>query len=169
MARDLANSGQGIRGIMPKPIIIHDNSSNFSKTRFLLRDAWNTTATSGSSNPKRMITPFRAVTNSGDLLSRQNYSCGGTCQSVQSKPGLYGLRGKLGNTTNKCMASVTYSKLQESPEVPSSTCNVKYVYDSSDYIRFVKQQSVNRNYNDRSFGGDEYNSTQSAIKAVRRY
>ena len=33
------------------------------------------------------------------------------------------------------------------------TGNPRYVYDSSDYIRFKKLQAKNRNYNDKSFGG----------------
>ena len=33
------------------------------------------------------------------------------------------------------------------------TGNPKYVYDSSDYIRFKKLQAKNRTYNDKSFGG----------------
>ena len=37
--------------------------------------------------------------------------------------------------------------------IPSSTCNVKWVADSSDYTKFRKQQAYNRNYNDLTFGG----------------
>lgn len=161
--------GGGLPGLMPQPIIDHDNSSTFARTRFLLRDAWNTTSYSGSSNPKRITTPFRAVNNAGDLLSRDNYSCGGTCQTYQSRPGLNGLRQRFGSTSVSCRPSVLWSAIQVDPEIPSSTCNVKYVYDSSDYIKFKKDQAVNKNYNDRSFGGDDYNTSQSAIRHIRRY
>ena len=89
--------GGGLRGYMPQPLIVHDNSDEFAQTRFLLKDAWNTSSISGSSNPKRMVGPFRAVNNAGDILSRQNYSCGGTCQSYQSRPGLNGLRQRFGS------------------------------------------------------------------------
>ena len=51
--------------------------------------------------------------------------------------------------------------------IPSSTCNVKYVYDGSDYTRFRKQMAMNRNYNDAGFGGAN-NAAQSAIRAIRR-
>ena len=81
--------GGGLPGLMPQPIIDHDNSNTFSRTRFTLRDSWNTTSYSGSSNPKRIITPFRAVNNAGDLLSRENYSCGGSCQTPQSRDLVY--------------------------------------------------------------------------------
>jgi hypothetical protein len=161
--------GGGLPGLMPQPLIIHDNSEQFARTRFMLRDAWNTTSYSGSSNKKRITTPFRAVNNAGDLLSRQNYSCGGTCQTPQSRPGLNGLRQRFGSTSTLCQPSVLWSALQVDPAIPSSTCNVKWVYDGSDYIRFKKDQAVNKNYNDRSFGGNESNGAQSAIRHIRRY
>jgi hypothetical protein len=53
--------------------------------------------------------------------------------------------------------------------VPSSTCNVKYVYDSSDYTRFRKLQASNRNYNDGSFGGNLNSGAQSKIRASKRF
>lgn len=161
--------GGGLPGLMPQPIIDHDNSDFFARTRFTLRDAWNTTAYSGSSNPKRIITPFRAINNAGDLLSRENYSCGGSCQTPQSRPGLNGLGQHVGCVSNTCQPSVVWSAIQIDNKVPSSTCNVKYVYDGSDYTRFKKDQAMNRNYNDRSFGGNDYNASQSAIRHIRRY
>jgi hypothetical protein len=154
---------------MPQPIVDHDNSHEFSKTRFYLREAWNTSSTSGSSYPKRIIGPFRAVNNAGDILSRQDYSCGGTCQTYQSRPGLRGLRGRFGSISNACTPSVLYSSNQINIAVPPSACNGKFVYDGSDYINFKKNQAINRNYNDRSFGGNEYSASQSAMRAVRRY
>jgi hypothetical protein len=59
--------------------------------------------------------------------------------------------------------------LQLDNNIPSSTCNVKFVYDGSDYTKFKKDQAVNRNYNDRSFGGNDNNAAQSAIRHIRRY
>lgn len=161
--------GGGLPGLMPNPTIDHDNSDEFARTRFMLRDAWNTTSYSGSSNKKRIITPFRAVNNAGDLLSRENYSCGGSCQTFQSRPGLKGLRFHFGSVSDSCQPSVLWNPSQNDKSIPSSTCNVKYVYDSSDYIKFKKDQAVNKNYNDRSFGGNDYNAAQSAIRHIRRY
>lgn len=161
--------GGGFPGRMHQPLVDHDNSDVFARTRFTLRDAWNTTSYSGSSNPKRIITPFRAVNNAGDLLSRENYSCGGSCQTPQSRPGLNGLRQRFGATSVSCHPSVLWSATQVDVKIPSSTCNVKYVYDGSDYTKFKKNQAVNRNYNDRSFGGNESNGAQSAMRHIRRY
>ena len=161
--------GGGFKGRMPQPIVDHDNSDQFARTRFTLRDAWNTTSNTGSGYSKRIITPFRAVNNAGDLLSRQNYSCGGTCQSFQSRPGVNGLRQRFGSISNSCMADVFWSDIQIAPQVPASACNGKFVYDSSDYIKFKKNQAVNRNYNDRSFGGDDYSTSQVAVRHSRIY
>ena len=36
----------------------------------------------------------------------------------------------------------------DNSNVHASSTNVKFVSDSSDYIRFRKQQAMNRNYND---------------------
>jgi hypothetical protein len=58
---------------------------------------------------------------------------------------------------------------QRRPGIPSSTCNVKYVYDGSDYTTFKKNQAINRTYNDKSFGGDASNASQSAWRRVRRF
>jgi hypothetical protein len=161
--------GGGIKGIMPQPVIDHDNSDQFAQTRFTLKSAWNTGSLSGSSNANRMVGPFRAVNNAGDILSRQNYSCGGTCQSFQSRPGLSGLSQHFGSISTACTADVFYNTKQINPAVPASACNTKFVYDSSDYIRFRKNLAFNKNYNDRSFGGNEYSGSQTASRAIRRY
>ena len=116
-----------------------------------------------------ITTPFRAVNNAGDLLSRENFSCGGTCQSFQSRPGLRGLRQRFGSIQSTCVPSAAYNSLQLITNVPAAACNVKFVYDSSDYITYLKQRAVNKNYNDFSFGGDDYKGSQSAQRAIRRY
>ncbi len=158
---NLGSLGGGIRGIMPQPVVDHDNSDNFAQTRFLLRDAWNTTRYSGETGVgnKRIITPFRAVNNAGDVLSRLNYSCGGSCQTYQSRPGLKGLSGRFGHIQDVC----------DETAIPPSACNVKYVYDSSDYTTYLRQRAFNKTYNDKSFGGDDYAGAQVAMRAIRRY
>jgi hypothetical protein len=161
--------GEGFPGIMPSPTIDHDNSGEFARTRFALRNSWNTSSYSGSSNSKRIITPFRAVNNAGDLLSRENYSCGGYCQTAQSIPNINGLKNRIGGISHSCQPSVLWSAFQVDQNIPSSTCNVKYVYDGSDYTKFKRDQTINKNYNDRSFGGNESNASQSVIRRSKRY
>jgi hypothetical protein len=167
--------GGGIKGIMPQAVQNVNNYNDFAQTRLTLREVWNTenyNCNKGGCAVKanrRIVTPFRAVTNAGDTLSRQNYSCGGTCQSFQSRPGLNGLRQRFGSISNACTADVFYSGKQIDPLVPAAACNVKFVYDSSDYITYLKQKAVNKNYNDRSYGGNDYLGAQVATRAIRRY
>lgn len=151
--------GGGLHGFMPQPVVNHENDNEFSQTRFTLRQAWNTKYASQLGSNSRIITPFRAVTNSGDILSRKNYSCGGACQSFQSRPGLHGLKTLFGAIKSSCDAT----------NVAPAACNVKYVYDSSDYVTYVRQRAENRNYNDRSFGGNNFSAAQSAMRSIRRF
>ncbi len=165
MGYDIKNSrngivlGGGIPGFIPQPIINHENDNEFAQTRFTLREAWNTDYVRQLGSNKRIITPFRAVNNAGDILSRKNYSCGGSCQSFQSRPNMHGLRQRFGAIQSRCDES----------NVPAAACNVKYVYDSSDYITYARQRAENKNYNDRSFGGNNYSAAQSSIRSIRRY
>ena len=170
---DPANSGGAIRGYMPQQTQNVDKRyPEFEQIRFTLKNAWNTSyrrqlKTDGLS--KSMVTPFRAVNNSGDLLCRNNYSCGGTCQTFQSRPNMRGLRQRFGSISDSCIPSAAYNSLQLLTNIPASVCNVKYVYDSSDYITYLKQKALNKNYNDLTYGGDQSKSSQSAIRAIRRY
>jgi len=172
-ARDPKNNGGAIRGWMPQQTQNVDKRyPEFEQIRFTLKNAWNTTYPSQLKRnhlKKTITTPFRAVNNAGDLLSRENYSCGGSCQSFQSRPGLHGLRTHFGSISASCTPSTTYNSLQTIKNIPAAACNVKYVYDSSDYVTYLKQKAVVKNYNDISYGGDDYKSSQSASRAIRRY
>ena len=154
--------GGGIRGFMARNIQkVDKDAEDFENVRYTLREAWNTSYPQQlrNSNLKMAQTPFRAVNNSGDLLSRQSYSCGGLSQTFQSRPGLFGLKGHFGAIYSKC----------DGTNVPPASCNTKYVYDSSNYTTFLKQQANNKNYNDLSFGGDQSNASQVSLKAIRRF
>jgi hypothetical protein len=173
LAKNPKNSGGAINGWMPQSTqTVNKEYTEFEQIRFTLKNAWNTTYPSQLKRvnlKKSMITPFRAVTNSGDLLCRENFSCGGSCQTPQYRPGLHGLKQRFGSVSVSCTPSAAYNSLQLIKNVPSSTCNVKYVYDSSDYITYLKQRAVNKNYNDYTFGGDQSNASQSTQRAIRRY
>ena len=152
--------GGGIPGFIPQATYNTNNNNEFIDTRFSLKQAWNTGYAMRMLNQDKAIcTPFRAVNNAGDLLSRKYYSCGGPCQTFQSRPGMFGLKQHFGAIQNHC----------DGTGVPPSSCNIKYVYDSSDYIRYAKQKAVNKNYNDAAYGGNNYSGAQSAIRAIRRY
>ncbi len=68
------------------------------------------------------------------------------------------------------MPSTAFNSLQlNSVEIPASACNGRFVYDSSDYVTYLKQKAVNKNYNDLSYGGNDNNASQSALRAIRRF
>ena len=172
-ARSIKSPGGAIQGWMPQTTQNVDKTyPEFEQIRWTLKEAWNTKYRGQlrrNGLKQSITTPFRAVNNAGDLLSRDNYSCGGTCQTPQSRPGLHGLRTHFGSVQSSCIPSATYSSLQLINNIPAAACNVKYVYDSSDYTTYLKQRAVNKNYNDYSYGGDDYKSSQSAQRAIRRY
>ena len=151
---DSSNLGGPFRGFSSKQTITNYKTSELVNARSVLRNSWNTPYATGTYNGySRVITPFRAVNNSGDFLSRKNYSSGGPTPTNASKPGYGRLIGRLWTNT-------------DNTGVPASSCNVKYVADSSEYSKFKRQQANNRNYNDLSQGGYQ-NSSYDALMRVR--
>ena len=73
---DKKSRGGAIRGWMPQAVQTTDKRyTEFEQTRVILKNAWNTsyqTQLKRKNLTKSITTPFRAVNNSGDLLSRQN-------------------------------------------------------------------------------------------------
>ena len=133
--------GKGIPGFIPQRLIDDDYTyEDYMHDRDIVVEGWNTNyrreINALTGKPARAITPFRAVTNSGDLLSRKYYTCGGPCQTFQSRPNLNGLKQRFGAVMLKCDGS----------NVEPAACNIKYVYDSSDYSRYLKQRSINQAY-----------------------
>lgn len=152
--------GGGFKGFMPRQVITNDHNNTWAKERSALVYSWNTRIyTDPLGNVAKPITPFRAVNNAGDVLSRPNYTCGGNCQTFQSRPNVYGLRTRFGGIQDICDLTA----------IPPSACNVKYVYDSSDYTNYKRKFALNKNFNDSSFGGDRYSAAQSKIRAIHRY
>jgi hypothetical protein len=149
------NLGGPFQGYSPQQTIDNYKNSEDVIARREVRRAWNTSYATGKHNDlKRIVTPFRAVTNSGDFLSRKNYVCGGPNPANNTHTGYkISLRGII----NSC----------DGTNVPSSSCNVKFVPDSSEYTKFRRQQAFNQNYNDVKNGGYT-NSAYVNIIAVRR-
>jgi len=153
--------GGGLPGFIPPSVITTDNYDEFAQMRFYLRESLNTNYLRQKTNygtKAAANTPFRLSTNAGDPLSRRNYSCGGV--SIQaSRPRNHGLKNLYGSINSLCDGS----------GVEPSACNVRYVYDSSDYTRFKRSIAANKVYNLASNGGDQYNTSQVSIRAIRRY
>lgn len=114
---------------------IYGSHSSRASTRKILRDVWNSKNVVGDNENKRKIGSFRAVMNAGDLLSRPNYACGGP-NPLQSLAFRFDSLTRRDNTRNNC----------DNSGVPASSCNVKYVYDSSLFTRFKKESAYNKVY-----------------------
>ena len=122
--------------------------------RRILVKSWNSGQLFTKNGYKPSVGPFRAVNNLGDFLGRVNYSCGGPNPQGATKPG-YG----------RLIRSVP--KQCDTTGVSATTCNPKFVADSSDYVKFKKLRAMNRNYNDKSNGGDASNGSYVPLMAVR--
>jgi hypothetical protein len=149
------NLGGPYRGYSPQQSISNYKDSSNVMARKELVKSWNTAYATGTVNgKKRITTPFRAVTNTGDFLARNNYICG--CPTPANNTHV-GYKISLGGIMNNC----------DQTNIPSSSCNVKFVPDSSDYTKYKRQRAVNQNYNDLKNGGYN-NSAYTNLMAVRR-
>lgn len=147
--------GGPYNGYVPRQTITSQKDSEFTASRRVLRGSWGSMWLMNSINgQKRIVTPFRAVNNSGDYLGRVDYSCGGPNPLHGSKPG-YSRR--AGKGPQQCDAT----------GVQAASCNPKFVADSSDYIRFKKLSAVNKTYNDLGYGGAN-NGHYTFLMHVRR-
>ena len=134
-----------------------------ARTRMILRDAFGNGcmfkhlpfATNSSSYYR--TGPFRMATHSGDPNGTTNESPSPHLPQVNGVGGIQGVRARsrmtIGGVHNN--ANAYYSG------------NPKYVYDSSNYTTFRKRQAINRNYNEKSFGGDKYHAAQVPLAHVR--
>ena len=149
--------GGGIPGIAPKQTITNYKGGDQIISRKVVVKSWNTPYATGTVNGRsRVTTPFRAVNNSGDFLGRVEYTCGGPNPTNADKPGW---KSRIRNMLSNCDGS----------GVPASSCNVKFVADSSDYSKFKKYRAINQLYNDSTFGGDQSNASYVPMMGVRRF
>lgn len=146
-------------GVSPQVVGIMEDGNMRAINRNYVVSVWNAQAAKSTwNNHKRAITPFRAVNNAGDYLSRSNYTSGGSNQ-------VYGAINRAGNASALRLAGgLNFSN--DNTNIPSSTTNVKYVYDGSDYTRFKKMMATQKSYNDYSFGGSN-NGSQVALAHAR--
>jgi len=159
--------GGGIPGSRP--------GAGFSNTSFCSQDAMNrkllrkafksNTVTLPNQKIRSMAGPFRTAFNQGDVLSRNYQRCGGSNQvtSVNSNTIRLRMGGSIGNQNCGTVTSGVTPK-----EVPLYCGNHKFVSDSSLFTKFKGLSSLNQNYNDKSFGGDQSNGSASVLMNIRR-
>jgi hypothetical protein len=159
--------GGGIPGFQPKLIGGSANSNGSSGVigsnlrsldRLVLRksllNSGNLRNKLGKNNSSLAITPFRLAFNAGDINNTINdypmKSLGATTQL---------------NSSNLSRINANKDGIRYGSSGYSG--NPKYVYDSSDYIKFKKLKSKLVTYNDSSYGGAN-NGSYSFLRRVRR-
>ena len=148
---------KSFQGISSQQTLTNYKTSEETAIRKVLVKSWNNPYATGTFNGrKRVITPFRAVMNTGDFLARQNYSSGGP-NPTQKTRSFY--QQGIGTIINN----------PDGSGIPASSCNPKFVADSSDYTKFKKQMAVVKNYNDLKFGGDQSHASYDARVSVHRF
>jgi hypothetical protein len=155
----ISDLGFGLKGFIPQQLITTDSSA-YGPTRLYLREAFDTSYLRQKTLqgvPARINSPFRLVTNAGDKLSRVNYTCGGY-SNQGSRPQNRGLKQLWGSTKFEC----------DGTGIEAANCNTKYVYDGSDYTAFLRNRSYNKTYNLPTNGGNAYNTSQTAIRHIKR-
>lgn len=148
--------GGPLNGWSPKQTVDNFKDSEQTRYRGVLRRSWNTPYATGQyNNSSRIVTPFRAINNNGDFLCRANYACGGPNPVNVDR---YKRKNNIGSLPNQC----------DTTGVPASSCNPKFVPDSSDYIKYRKLRALNQTYNDLSNVGDNSNGSYVARMGVHR-
>ena len=121
---------QGASFIRPYPANV---GAFVGRNRRILRKVWNGKETSIAST--QAMGNFRLAYNAGDPQSRVNFTSGGPNMiSSTGRPKLH-------------LASNRDGGQKGNPANPdAATTNVKYVYDSSLFTRFKREQSINYGY-----------------------
>jgi len=112
---------------------------------------------------KSLAGPFRTAMHNADPLGRFNQSCGGCNQVHDVNIRIHLRQDGVGNQ------SCNVSTLGYTPrQIPLESGNSKYVHDSSLFTRFKNLSSLNKNYNDTSFGGNDHNGAYVSLMSARR-
>ena len=151
--------GGGVPGVQSMLLSGMEGGGQRSITRLQLRNSfgksgWLKRAVNNNNLPL-VITPFRLAFNAGDINGTENEA------PLPQLPKVNQLNGENVSRLNAKGDSV------RNDGRAGYSGNPKYVYDSSDYVRFKKLQASNRNYNDSSFGGSN-NGAYVFLRRVRR-
>lgn len=153
MSFDGKKLGGGFQGISARQTMNNNKDSEMTMTRRVLRDSWNGAYATGKVNGYgARVGGFKAVSNIGDFLSRQNY----VCNVPNPQSGSIHGRNRIGSIINHC----------DNTGIQCSNTNTKFIPDSSEYIKYRKQRAINQNYNDITNGGDQHHASYEAFMRV---
>lgn len=161
--------GGGMPGVQPisscggSRVIQFGNVSGVNRTVLrksfgnMYNDGLGSSPLSIASRGNSLCGSFRAALMAGDVLGEVN-------SSTNKKYGFeHNTLGKLFPGRN----NINLDGIRRDGKA-SYAGNPRHVYDSSDFIRYSKLKTINKNYNDKSFGGDESFAQQHAWRRVRR-
>lgn len=104
--------------------------------------------------------PFRAAMSAGDVLGRKDQSAGGANMVTAVNKAVNHGSSRLGGAVSTAnvgdsivIGGQTFVTGTGAGQTPLQSGNPRYVYDGSDFIRYKKLAAINKNYNDKSFGG----------------
>ena len=123
----------------------------------------NNTAVAQLANTNLKLTPFRRAMNAGDPFNTINMLPDSRVPGNKPSNQVQSTR----RVANSAATSSAGNGLKTTNGGSAYTGNPKFVYDSSDYIRYKKLMAKNNNYNDPTFGGDLNNGSQVARSRVR--
>lgn len=109
-----------------------------------------------SNNGGSKCGPFRCAFNAGDF--------NGTVNEASNKK--YGIEHNQANGNRYAMLNINNVGLKRNGNAAYSG-NPKTVYDTSDYVRYLKLATKNKNYNDLSTGGDNHHASQTARARIK--
>lgn len=118
----------------------------------------NTSTLYASSQGKAATTPFRAAFNAGDPAGTVNE----TTAPVYGRP--------PNQVTSSSLGRLNMLSLGDGPRQGGQAAwsgNVKYVYDSSDYITYRKLRAKNQTYNDKNLAGRNASTVFTVLNRVR--
>ncbi len=136
MSINLNTLGGGFQGISTKQTANSYKNSQDVLTRKIIIKSWNNQNASGNiKGYLRKTSPFPAIYNITDYLSRKNYVCNIPAPIQETR---HIRNSNMGSIINNC----------DGTGVPCANTNTKFVADSSLYTTYKRQLAVNQNYND---------------------
>jgi hypothetical protein len=154
--------GGGNKGVQSKLIGHTDSGGERSSSRKQLNKAFGNMYNKGlGSSPllysNNILGPFRTAINGGDVITNYN----------ESTNSIYGVEPSQNGGLNQSRINGLNNGVNRNGNAMYSG-NIKYVYDSSNYIKFKKLQAMNKTYNDKNHGsGGNSSYTSVAIHRVR--
>lgn len=162
MSFDHTKLGGGFKGQQSKLLGHTVSGSDRASSRKHLAKAFGNLYNSGlDTSPalyqKNILGPFKTAFNSGDILTTYN-------ESTNKR---YGQAANQVGGNNLSRLNPNQDGVNRSGNAMYSG-NTKFIHDGSDYTRFKKLQAINRNYNDTNHVGDSGNTSQHALRRLRR-